>query len=59
MSFPVFAFKVLTGPLDEMVLEHTLDNLVEDIRGDQLVDVCAREVICEWLAKQVKKLVCN
>ena len=52
---PVFKFKVLTRPLDEVVLEYTLDKLVKDIRGYQFINICAREVVSERLAGQVRK----
>jgi hypothetical protein len=51
----VFAFKVLTRPLDEVVLEYSLNKLVKDVRSYQLIDICTREVICERLAAQVRK----
>jgi hypothetical protein len=40
---------VVLDPFDKVVLEGTLDDLMEDIRGDQLVDVGPRESIGEWL----------
>ena len=51
----MFAFKVFARPLDKVVLEYALDDLVENIWGYHLVVVCAREVICKWLARQVRK----
>ena len=54
-SFPMFVFKVFARPLDKVVLEYALDDLVENIWGYHLVDVCAREVICKWLARRVRK----
>ena len=51
----MFAFKVFARPLDKVVLEYALDDLVENIWGYHLVDVCMREVICKWLARRVRK----
>lgn len=43
------AFKVIAHPINEVVLEHALYQLVEKIWCDQLVNVGARKVICERL----------
>jgi hypothetical protein len=34
-----------------MVLEHAFDELMEQVRCDQFVDVRAREVMGEWLKR--------
>ena len=41
---------VLLHPVDEMVLECPLYQLMQDIGRQQLVDVRAREMMCEWLS---------
>jgi hypothetical protein len=45
----VLAFKVFTHPLNEVVLEYPLDELVEQVRSYELVDVRIGEVVCERL----------
>ena len=52
---PMFEFKILTCPLNEVVLEYALDKLVKDIRGYKFINICAREVVCERLVGQVRK----
>ena len=46
---PMFEFKILTRPLDEVVLEYALDKLVKDIWGYKFINICTREVVCERL----------
>jgi hypothetical protein len=48
--------KVFLHPLDKMILECPLDNLVKDIRGHHLVDVSAREVVGERLQEPISPL---
>ena len=43
---------ILNDPLNEVVLERALDELVEQIRGQELMDVRTREVVCKWLRAQ-------
>ena len=45
----MFTFKVLTHPLNEVVLEYPLDELVKQVWGDELVDVSIGEVFCKRL----------
>ena len=42
-------FKVLHHPLNEVVFEHSLNDLVEEVWGDQFVDVCMGKVFGKWL----------
>lgn len=41
--------KVLAHPLDKVVFEHAFDELVEEVRSYQFMDVCTREMFGEWL----------
>ena len=41
--------KVLAHPLDKVVFEYAFDELVEEVRSYQFVDVCTREMFGEWL----------
>jgi len=41
--------KVLAHPLNKVVFEYTFDELVEEVRGYQLMDVCVGEMLSEWL----------
>lgn len=45
----MFTFKVFTHPLDKVVLEHPLDELVEQVWTNQFVDICIGEVFCKRL----------
>jgi len=45
----MFFFKKVCYPLNEVVFENSLDELVEEVWGDQFVDVCMRKVFGEWL----------
>ena len=48
----IFATQVIFNPSDEVIFERALDELVEDITGDQFIDVGTREVICKRLSLQ-------
>jgi len=41
--------KVGADPINEVVFKCPFDELVKEVRGDQLIDIRAREVDCEWL----------
>ena len=45
--------EILTNPGDEVVLKRALDDLVEEIRAQQLVDIGTGESGCEWLYRNV------
>lgn len=45
----MFVLKVLANPLNKVVFEYTFDELVEEVRGYQFVDVCAGEMLGKWL----------
>jgi hypothetical protein len=45
----MFAFKVFAHPLNKMVLENPLDELVEQVWCDEFVDIGVGEVFCEGL----------
>jgi hypothetical protein len=51
--FSVDALKILTHPLNEMILEGPFDDLMEKIRGEDFMDVCARKVCCERLQEDI------
>ena len=51
----MFAFKIFACPLDEVVLENSLDDLVKDVWGYQLVNICTREVLREQLTEHLRK----
>ena len=42
-------FKIAHNPLNEVVFEHTLDELVKQIWGDEAIDVCMGKVLSERL----------
>ena len=45
----IFATQVIFNPSDEVIFERALDELVEDIWCKDLMDICTRKVISEWL----------
>jgi len=49
----MFVFKILTHPINKMILEHSFDKLVEDVWRYQLVNICTGEVLSKRLAGQV------
>jgi len=46
--------KVLAHPLNKVVLENTFDELVEEVRCYQFMDVCAGKMLGEWLGGGVR-----
>lgn len=42
-------FEIRLDPGNKMVLESTLYCLMEEVRSEQLIDICTREAGCEWL----------
>lgn len=54
LSRSILQFKVLVDPSNEVIVEAPFDELMEKIGGEETVDVCAREIVCERLKyKQV------
>jgi len=45
----MYDFQVIFDPLDKMVLECSLDYLMEEVRGEEFMNICAWEAHCEWL----------
>lgn len=41
--------EITHNPLDKMVFEHTLNQLVKEVWGDEFIDVCMGEMFGEWL----------
>ena len=41
--------QVLANPGDEVVLEGALDQLMEDVGGYKLVNICTRKICSKWL----------
>ena len=50
----MFTFKILTHPIDKMILKNSFDKLVEDVWGYQLINISMREVLGEQLTGQVR-----
>jgi hypothetical protein len=50
-TFTVGEFQVFLHPIYEMILKSSLDKLVQDIRGDELVYIGTGEIICKWLER--------
>jgi len=49
LRLPMLFFEILHHPLNKVIFEHSLDNLVKEVRGDEFIDVCMRKVLSEWL----------
>jgi len=45
----VLFLEITDNPLNKMVFEHTLDELVKQVWGDEFVDVRMGKVFGEWL----------
>ena len=43
------------NPLDQVIFEYTLDELMEDVRCEQFMDISSRESVCEWLKAPVRE----
>lgn len=46
--------KIFTHPVNEMVLEDPLDELMEEVGSDQFVYICTGKMLSEWLRKQIR-----
>jgi len=51
LGFAMFTFKVLTHPLDKVVFEYPLDELVQQVWSDEFVNISIGEVFCERLGR--------
>ena len=47
----MLVLKVLADPVNEVVLEYTLDELMEEVQSYQLVDVRTRKVLSKGLRR--------
>jgi len=50
----MYKLEVLVNPLHKVVFEYALDELVEEVWGEEYMYVGARKIICEGLHGQVK-----
>ena len=55
LCFSMFFSKILCHPFNEVVFEHSLDDLVQEVQGDQFVDICMGEVFSKWLRNNKMK----
>jgi hypothetical protein len=49
LSITIFCNEILSDPRNEVVLEGPFDQLMENIRGQEFMNVCSRKMICERL----------
>ena len=47
----MFTFKVLAHPLNKVILENALNNLVKQVQGDELIDIGIGEMFGERLGR--------
>lgn len=52
-SFTVDLLDVLADPRNEMILESAFDYLMEEIGGDELINIGAREIVSERLPHRI------
>ena len=52
-SSAMYSDQVLLHPRNKVVLERPFDDLMEEVRCYKLMDICAWEVISEWLKKSI------
>ena len=45
----MLALEILADPVYKVIFKHTLDQLMEEVWGYQLMDVCMREMLSERL----------
>ena len=48
-------FKVVDYPLNQVIFEYTFDELMEEVRGDELIDVGIRKVLGKWLGARLRR----
>jgi hypothetical protein len=48
-SLPMRFHKKLVDPHDDVVLKRAFDDLMEQVRSQELMDVGSSKAICEWL----------
>jgi hypothetical protein len=50
-------YKIFLHPCDEMIFKWPFNNLMKEVRRDELVDICTWKIIHEWLQKIVLDVV--
>ena len=51
--------QIILDPLDKVILECSLDDLVEEVRDKELMDVRLQELYCKRLQCYIKNFVKN
>jgi hypothetical protein len=41
--------EIFDEPIDKVVLKCPLDNLVQNIRGNEVMNISTGEIVCKWL----------
>jgi hypothetical protein len=54
-TIAVLHIEKLLNPVHKMVLESAFDQLMQNIEGEQYVNVCAGEIVCERLCSSTGK----
>jgi hypothetical protein len=54
-SGPICLLEVFMNPLDQVIFEYTLDELMEDVGCEQFMDISSRESVSEWLRAPVRE----
>jgi hypothetical protein len=49
VGFTMFSDEVLPNPCNEVVFEGAFDQLMENIGGQEFVNVCSWKIVGEWL----------
>lgn len=57
LCFAICYDKVLVNPLDKMVFEGALDNLMKNIGGKKFMDISTRKICCERLQNYCKSIL--
>ena len=55
LCLSMFAFEILTHPINEVIFEDAFDDLMEEIWGYQFINICVGKMFCKRLAGQVKR----
>ena len=56
--FAIGMVQVFIDPRHDVILEDTFDELVEEIRRQEFMNICTWKSMCEWLEEKVRKK-CN
>ena len=51
LGLAMFALEIFAYPLNKVIFEYSLDELVEKVRGNQFINICTGKVFSKGLIK--------